>query len=409
MKKKNNNTNNIIYMLMLYSVFINSYYIREKFLGEFGAINILFLFLLVIYIILNINRVSGVMVIYVTFIGIYIIFIDRIINDNPINSILRSMVMTILPLYMLAVKLPKKEIKQVVMTSTKIINFFMVSIFLIGLIDWFIGFKIMKFLGYYLVPGLRRWIASSTYFRYRYTSYMGHSLFTKELFLIFYLLNNVILKKYNVELLNRNVVTIISVVGVLLTGSKTGAILILISILLTSQKINILRDKLIPISIVLGSYALGFFNTLIVRLQGETLTSGRSEAALHINSYNCIQYNFFYGYGEYLDRILNNFFNNSTTTAYLEYPIKVIALKYGILCAAFIIICIFIIPIIKFIKSKEYYILFAFVIEVVNINTYNGLVFKPDNMIILVFFTSLLMGVCMDDSRENNICSNVYI
>ena len=102
MKKKN--TNNIIYMLMLYSVFNNSYYMREKFLGEFGAINILFLFLLVIYIILNINRVSGVMVIYVTFIGIYIIFIDRIINNNPINSILRSLVMTILPLYMLEVK-----------------------------------------------------------------------------------------------------------------------------------------------------------------------------------------------------------------------------------------------------------------------------------------------------------------
>lgn len=409
MKKKNNNTNNLIYILMIFSVFINSYYIREKFLGEFGSMNILFLFLLAIYIILNINRVSGIMIIYVTFIGIYIIFIDKMINNNSINSILRSMVMIILPLYMFAVKLPKKEIKQIVITSTKIINFFMVIIFLIGLIDYLIGFKIMKFLGYYLVPELSKWIASSTHFRYRYTSYMGHSLFTKELFLIFYLLNNVILKKYNMELLNRNIVILISVIGVLLTGSKTGAILILISILLTTHNINILCNKIIQIAIVLGSYALGFFNTLIVRLQGETLTSGRSEAALHINSYNFIQYNFFYGYGEYLDRMLNNFFNNITTTAYLEYPIKVIALKYGILCAAFIIICIFIIPIIKFIKNKEYYILFAFVIEVVNINTYNGLVFKPDNMIIFVFFTSILMGVCMDDFRENNICSNVYI
>ena len=218
---------------------------------------------------------------------------------------------------------------------------------------------------------------------------MGHALFTKELFLYFYFLNIIYFKKFNKKLMNLNIVTIIAFIGVFLTGSKTGAAIILISILVTNYRKSKILNFIFPIIIIIGGYIVGLFNTLILRLKTETLTTGRTLAGDKFSQLGIMKIKLLYGYGEDMIKRVILALGNSEATAAFEYPFKILLFKYGVFCTILIYIIIFIMPIIKFIKDKEYYILFAFVLKAIDINTYNGMIYKPDNMILFVLFTSM--------------------
>lgn len=395
--------NEYILILMLISIFLIPFYVRKNILGFIADMNIIFMIALALYLLINREKINIFMFTNLILLCIYIFAIDYIGNYNSIKTIIRNISMVIIPIFLLTIK-PKILNKDETLDKIiKIFNFFIIIVFIIGFIDPFIDFSIMKFIGNYITPELNIWIqGNAKLVGYRYTSYMGHALFTKELFLYFYLLNNIYYKKNTKYLLNKNIVTIISLIGILLTGSKVGTLLIIISIIVTEISNKKIRNILIAVAILIFSYNAGFFNNIILRLQNETLTTGRNESWKIVKELNIIELKFLSGYGEYISEIIKRFVSADIATAALEYPIRILMYKYGIVCTFIITAYIFIYPIINIINKKENYILFAFTIKLLDIFSYNGLIYKPDNMILFIFFIYIIMFLFIKEKNCEN-------
>lgn len=376
-----------IFLGIISSVFLFSYYLRREVMGDIAAMNIIFLVLLAIYLLFNDKKINVSLTLVLVLITTNIIYNDYLINNESINTIIRNLCIAIVPICLLLINIEKKYIKDVFIIVTKALNFFTVIIFSIGIFDYLFNTGIMKVLADNFITSLSPWIG------YRYTSYMGHALFTKEIFIYFFFFNSIVNKYWNKVLINQYIMMIMSLLGVLITGSKTGVLLIVLSIILTVNKKNKYVNILLSIMLILTIYYLGFFNMTISRLENNTLTSGRSEAGTIVNELEIVPYKIFSGYGENVQMIIENQVGSTIATAAMEYPLKVWALKYGIFCATMIGITIFIYPFIYILKRKAYYLCFAFLIKIIEINMYNGLAYKPDNMIMFMVFTILIMGV----------------
>ncbi len=396
--------NRILLILMFFSIYLFPYYFRKEFLNSFADINFLFIFLLFIFLLINRKNINYKKFILITIIIIYIIIIDFLANNDPVDSIIKNLFMYIIPIYLSTVELNSKKIKFIYSGILNTLNFFVIIIFIIGVIDPFIDFNIMKTLSNLFFCGIKDLVYENVSFtKYRYASYMGHALVTKEIFLYFYFLNIIYYKTFNEYKLNNRVVTIISLVGVLLTGSKTGTIVLIISIVFTNYRKNKILNFLYSLIIILGAYFLGFFNSLIYRMNTETLTSGRYLAGEILKNLDFLKIKFFYGYGEYADRRIADVMGDTLTTAALEYPYKILNYKYGVFCTILIYIAIFLLPAFRFLKEKQYYLLFAFVMKAIDINTYNGMIFKPDNMILFVLFSMILINVSNIKKGDYNV------
>ena len=383
-----------IFIGMILSVFLLSYYFRREVIGDIAAINIIFMGLLSIYLLFNEKKINIKITLVLMIIVTYIIFNDYLINNEGINTIFKNLCIAIMPISLLAIEIEKKYIKGVFISVTKAINLFTVIIFAIGILDYLFNIGIMKFIADKFAPTLSGWIG------YRYTSYMGHALFTKEIFIYFFLFNSICSKYLDENLINKYIVMIMSLLGVLITGSKAGVLLIVISIIFTVDKKNKYVNIILSLMLILIIYYMGFFNMTISRLSNNTLTSGRTEAGAVIDELNIVPYKMFSGYGENVQMIIEENVGTTIATAAMEYPIKVWTLKYGILCTATIAILIFIYPFLYMIKRKAYYLCFAFLIKVTEINMYNGLVYKPDNMALFMIFTVLIMGISNLDKKD---------
>lgn len=399
---KINIINKYIFIMMFLSIFLISYYVREPIFKSLASINIFFLLTLTFYIVINRNNINSIMFLYIVFLIIYVFIVDYLGNHDSISSIVRNIGMFFLPLFLVTVKRKSVEFKDIFLSSLKTINIFVIIIFIVGIIDIFIGFSIMKFVGTSIAPLLNVWIEDNAkLISYRYTSYMGHPLFTKELFIYFFLLNNIYYKKYKEKLLSGIIITSISLIGVLLTGSKVGIILILLCIIGTQSKKGKFKCAIASLILVIIVYTMGFFNTVLLRFQSGSLTTGRSEGWEYIMNYNFIKYKIFTGYGESLHSLLGGVVGESCATAGLEYPLRILLYKYGLFCLSMIVICIIIYPIVCLLKNKEFYVLFAFIIKLIDVNTYNGLIFKPDNVILFVLFTYILLSICNVNNKKN--------
>ena len=382
-----------IFMGMFLSIFLISFYIRQPILKEISSPNIIFLFLLIILFMINIRHVDMKKFIYVTIIFGYIFIQDYIINGNSIQTIICNIAMYIIPLYIFSLDYDVIDIKETLRVFTIIISIFTIVIFIIGLIDPVINFAIMRFMGEHIVTGLQsNIIANTSIALYRYTSFLGHSLFTKEIFLYFYLLNDVYERSFGEQILNKSLVTILALVGVLLTGSKTGTILMIV-LLLISQ-INNIKRTVTMLIILLITFECGFFDVVINRFDKGDLTTGRDVAWEKVVNSGFEIDRLMYGYGELVSDKLGQVIEEKYVTAALEYPVIILSLKYGMICTGLILFLIYLYPIMYFLRKKKFYILIIFIAKLIDINTYNGLIYKADNMILFSIFTYLLMGVC---------------
>lgn len=402
-KFKVSTINMYIFVIMFLSIYLTPYYVRYEYLNSFANINFIFILSLFIMIFINKNHIDYKKFTFISFIAIYIFVIDYFGNYNSIDTIIKNLSMYIIPLFLFCVKIKRENIKNIFSKSLDVVNIFTMIIFAIGILDPVIGFNIMRFIGENFTTELSRLIYENTILNpYRYTSYMGHALFTKELFLYFYFFNMIYYKKFNECKLNNILIIIISLTGVLLTGSKTGIILIIISILFTQYKKSKIFNVVMSLSIIFISYIVGFFNTIFDRLSKESITSGRYEAGLILKRLDIIKIKFFAGYGEYVDRIIAIYLGEGLTTASMEYPIKILAFKYGIFITIIFSMLVFIYPLIKLLRDREYYLLFAFCIKLIDVNTYNGLIYKADNMILFVLFTFLLLSLSSKDLKYHD-------
>lgn len=387
---------NVIGALMIItSLFITSYYIRSNIIPIISDLNLVFLLGFLILFLNNIKRIDWIAFFYVSLIAIWILISQVLTNNLNYMYIIKNIVTYIIPLYFISLNINKKDFNYIISIIIKAINFFIILMFIIGILDIFLDFNIMKLLGRTIVPELEGWIIENAKINsYRYTSFMGHALFTKELFYIFYLINTCYFSKYKKYLLNKYIVLIVSFIGILITGSKSGIILISCMI-----AINIIFSNKRTFKIVISIFTLiimyfcGIFNNIIYRFKNESLTTGRLESWEILKRFEIFKASMFTGYGGNLYSIGRSVVNDGILTAALEYPWRISILQYGIFISILILILILIYPCIVLLRKREYYIAICIVMLFIETNTYNGLLFKPDNMIFISLTLFILLGL----------------
>ena len=233
----------------------------------------------------------------------------------------------------------------------------------------------------------------------RMVSYLGHALFSCEIFLIYYVTQYL----YNTRLLKKkeNVFDIfISVIGVALTASKSGIVLLLGIIIVLHA--NWKSRRLIPIVLlgIITIYYFGLFDVVIDRLtiglkMGD-LSSARNTALARLLANGRLSFRMFTG---------QNIDYGWEMTAALEYPILRWAYQFGIFVAVVLSLIVFVLPLIRLLIMKvDKAFIFGSLVIMVYVNTYNGIALQRDHMLIYcltVFFVVNMAKYSEVDLHEN--------
>ncbi|WP_139376263.1 hypothetical protein [Clostridium chromiireducens] len=236
----------------------------------------------------------------------------------------------------------------------------------------------------------------------RLYSFMGHPLFNTELYLMFLVLN-ILYNKYLQQRKSPVWILVVPTIGLAFTGSKTGFVLLCVSVLLLFKSSNIINKILLIMFGLIIALKIGLFNTLIYRFTTGSLTSGRSEKWIEITSMNIFPIKFFTGYGNGFTFILNSYVD--WASAAFEYPIRMFSLEMGIIMTIMIYLFIMVIPIIILMKRGHWDLLLSYLIVFADINTFNGIAILGDKMMILSLFIFLILNLSKliymkDDIKE---------
>lgn len=385
-------------LFLVFSIFIFSQEIRTGILGEsLGRINWIAIVLIfnLLYIIIKRSNNTIYVLFYITII-IYILCAS--IYENDIMTLIKCILVFFVPLLLIGVELNEEETKYLLIKLVKILNIITITITFIGISESILGINI-NFAFVSILPSSlsSKMLAQQGRDVYRLYSFMGHPLFNTQLYLMFFILNN-ILDNYIYKKKSKIWVLIISILGMSLTASKTGIILIFISAIFLFKGYKKEIKIVTFILILIAGFKVGIFDDVITRFMGNSLTSGRTEVWERINDLNLFPLKFFKGYGSGFTFKVNEYVQ-SGSAAY-EYPFRMFSLELGILTAILIYIFIFIIPVLKLILNKSWYFLMCFIIIFIDVNTYNGLALKGDFMLIFCLYSLIIINLSKIEKKE---------
>ena len=164
---------------------------------------------------------------------ILIIGVD-IATKSKLDSMIRSLIAFVIPISFLCIDHNKiiKDKEQFIIRFIKIFNVLILTVFIYMLIDSITGCYLTKSLGS-VFENFQQYIPKNTGFlKYRSSSYLGHQLYTKHFMLMFYTLNMLYFTVTSKKLLNIGLVHVISILSILMSGSKTALVALFILILL---------------------------------------------------------------------------------------------------------------------------------------------------------------------------------
>lgn len=224
----------------------------------------------------------------------------------------------------------------------------------------------------------------------RLWSVYGHPLYNTFLFLAYFTINyatrDIMVKPAGLIYL---IVT--TMLGMVLAASKAGILIILfLVIILLFSNIRIFIAEVIAISLL---NLTGMFDLTIQRFAGDSLSSYRFEKYALIKQMSFYRgFRLFYGYGSmYALRIYNKLFVGAS--AAFEMPILAYSLDYGILYTVIFIGLTVGIPIAKFVKRKQWQMIFCYMAVAGYINTYNGITIHGDYLGVYIFYILLMLKI----------------
>ena len=247
-----------------------------------------------------------------------------------------------------------------------------------------------------IFPKLAEYIPVNTGFlQFRSVSYLGHELYTKHFFIVFYILNMIYYSINTKSIMNIVAVHFISIVGVALSGSKIAILVLLFLMIYFNFKGKNKFIKLLLIFIgLLIMNSLGIFDFVINRFKTTTLTTGRS-LAWNIISPSLPNIKLIGGSGENLTANLMNRFTQTQVTAAFEYPFRMWLYRYGLIPTILILYQLYIKSFYKFLKGKNLIFIVSFSVIIVETSTFNQLVYNPDFCIAVIMWNIILN--CMYD------------
>ncbi|GAB1800834.1 hypothetical protein [Priestia megaterium] len=384
----------VVSLGLVCSLFLTCFYMRLQFMGSLANINYLF-YLSFSLIVLTSKRikVDGRELFLLAALIIHASIINEV-NEVSLKEIMYSNLMYLLPLIILVIEVDPKSVfgTNLLFKLLKSFNFFVYIIFAIYIIDTFTNFAIMKILTHTVISGISSWVPTSArIFSYRYASFMGHYLMNALIYNMFYLINMCYIRSNGKSIISPKTVIIISLIGVLSTGSKTGILILLTSILCFNLKgKRKIRNIIMMIILTLILYYIGLFDLVFSRLNNESLTTGRNEVWNMIFAQNELNLRIFTGYGESIDSILTSMVGETNTAIAKEYPFLILLYKFGFINVIGMLYFILIKPCIKAIKNGNGMIAFSILMIFIEINMFNGYLVLTDTVLLYLLFVMVL-------------------
>lgn len=384
--------NKKLFIILLISLFIFSQELREGTLGNtFATVNILSLFSVSLLILNNFNRLDKKKFI-VFYITILIYIFSASLYENSFFTIAKCIISFIFPLILIILEIDNDTLKSIFKFTVITLNIVIIIITIIGIFEIIFAININTHISTFMSQRTREQIMdnSMSINSKRLYSFMGHPLFNTELYLMFLALN-ILYNKYLIQKKCPLWILAAATIGIAFTGSKTGFVLLCLSIVTLFKSSNKIKKFLLIIAGIAVALKIGLFNTLLYRFTTGSLTSGRSEKWIEIKSMNLYPIKFFTGYGNGFTFTFNTYVD--WASAAFEYPLRMFSLEMGIIMTVMIYIFIMLIPTITLIKRRHWYLLLSYLIVFVDINTFNGIALLGDKMMILSLLIFLILGL----------------
>lgn len=360
-----------------------------------GYVNYLFYILLFIVILIKIKYKMYENKYIYAFIFIQVLFLINFkINGYPIERYFYEQVFVILPILLIGIKISNSDFEDIFPFIIKSINILVISIVITGVLD-----SITQ-------SGVQKYLASHNFFEsmlnydllnqmgvYRYFSFYGHPLRVAQMVIIFYILNAINYEYFN-KSVNMLFISIISIIGVILTSSKAGMIILLALMIINTnickkvyQKVIFNISIFVTLIFILSSKA--FEKIVLSRLVGIDFSSGRNDIFEYIKS-GILPYPNLIGRGvDYTGYLLSTIKTNISS---FEYPFLIFSYECGILITLILYFCL-LYPIIKMLIRKQYKICIYFIAITGIINIYNGITVMGDYMIQYCFLVMLFKNI----------------
>ncbi|GAB6150661.1 hypothetical protein [Clostridium novyi] len=368
---------------------------------KYNVINFLFLFVFICFMIKKcFYKLQNKIFILIMIMLIGMITLNILFFKEKLVQYILILNCYMIPMMFINIYFNYKDIKYVFEAFLKPFNVLVVVLFTIGILDYIYKGQIQLFIANKLSDvEFSKLIMGEHYSGiYRYYSFWGHPLDNAKLFLIFFIMNNIYNKYFNKNSVPKYIF-IITIIGLILSGSKIALLLGGFLVLFFS---DIKGNKyfyyilIIIIGIILFNTEL-FQKNLMERfirgIQNHDFSSGRQELIKALISGDYIRPMFWIGGGEGFSRIISNSVGCGAMN--FEYPIIMLAYDYGIFSTILIYVIIFIKPVIVFIKNKHYYILTNYLVLFIYINSNNGLASISDSMAQFCFIVLFLISTSM--------------
>lgn len=380
---------NKINLILFLGVFVLSFQFRGIFLqGNLKSMNIIATIAIVMLIVKYSSKSNPFYVLLFIY-TILTMFISQYSNNKGIIETIVILLCILLPNYLILIDIPQDEFLDVFKLYIKFINIMTIFLIIFAVLDKITGASVAKFFaGIFRDRSFYNSVLSDG--TNRYYSFMGHPLYNTQLFLMFYVINYCG-NRYAKYGINMIIVSIISILGIGLCASKTGFILLIACLIFLRPVNNKWIYPIVLLAMVCGAMSMGIFDMLIYRLKTQTLTSGRNEVWKILEYNNLFPLKFWTGYGSGFNKIYNRYI--TLASAAFEYPIRLFALEYGILFSILIYIIIFIKPVFRILKNKQFILLISFGIIFADVNTYNGIGLGIDIMLMFSTYVYIIMNL----------------
>lgn len=367
---------NFTYFFVIFT-FVLTETFRGMFNERFGWINFPFLVTMLVY--LGISVIRGkikpsITIVVLLFSGLVLINTEQLHKGISYNEMTFANLLA--PLFLLTFKISPEQALKTLKIFLGVFNPLIFTLTSLGIIDYLTHSSIQLWLANHGSPLSDLIHLEHSWGIYRYYSFIGHPLTNAEYFLMFFILNS-IYARYEKPLIARPVISIITIVGLLLSASKTALVLGLLLLIFFN---GIKKGKWLYFFLTVGALVI-FFNTSFFQnnlgarfaqgLQTGDITSGRDTLLATLMQSGAPKPSFFVGGGADYSREVAQSLNGNIQN--FEYPFLMLPYDYGILGAFIIYFIILFYPVYRLLKNKNFYILALFLILSVMINTNNGL------------------------------------
>lgn len=225
----------------------------------------------------------------------------------------------------------------------------------------------------------------------RLVSFYGHALTSASIIMAAFCANYLLsIAKHRTRI--PTYLLVLYVLAMALTTSKSGFVILLFAIVVTSFRSGRLRNLLI-LALALGAaYLYGFLDAVLLRLTESyaagDLTTGRNDGLETLFGSGDMTFHLVTG------QVIDN--SNTALIAALEYPLLRFAFRYGIVFAAVFTLAYFVRPLSTLLKRGHRKPLLVWLALAIAVNTYSGISAYGDILLIFSITTMLALVVARD-------------